>query len=139
MRLVSNFNHTFENAIRTAVQAIILRKYSIDIGYPIEMNKRETIAGIVLTAEINMKAYVEYNGIEVETFVVSLRKGRFSEKIFFKCTTCKHLLAMISNESNEFKFFDTILTVGTPTYHFRYCAFCYFIIMQWFSLKERCN
>lgn len=75
MRIVSHFNHTFENAIRTAVNAILLRKYSFDIGYPFQVNKRDNVAGIVLTKYINNQMIIDYSGVEVQSVLIQLMRG----------------------------------------------------------------
>lgn len=52
MRMLSYFDHSYENSIRVAVRTILIRKYSYELNYPIEIKKRENIAGIVLTKDI---------------------------------------------------------------------------------------
>ena len=44
LRLFSYYDNTYENAIKSIVRSIIIRKYSTDLNYPIYIDKRENNA-----------------------------------------------------------------------------------------------
>ena len=87
MRIVSHFNHSYSNAIHSAVRAIILRKYSQDIGYPVKITKRDNTGGIILTDEINTLDNLIYDGDLITSIVYNLMRGRnVDEENLFKIT-----------------------------------------------------
>lgn len=75
MRLLSYYDNSFENAIRIACDAIILRKYCNDLGMPISLNKRENEGGIVLTEEINNNENIEFDGFFITSMLTNLMRG----------------------------------------------------------------
>lgn len=75
MRLLSFNDNTYDNAARVAVRAIIIRKYALDIGYPLIIKKRENAVGINLTYDINNQKDFNFNGIKLNEGMLMLLRG----------------------------------------------------------------
>lgn len=72
--MVSCFNHTFENALRAAIESIIIRKYSSEIGFLAHIRKRENIAGIILSQSINEQDDFEFDGHFINMTIIKMLK-----------------------------------------------------------------
>lgn len=75
MRLMCFNDHTFENALRVAARAIIVRKYCEDVEFPMKINKRVNTAGIVLTSDINNQNDFDFDCAKIVSIIWDLMRG----------------------------------------------------------------
>ena len=104
MRIISSFNHTYDNALRAAIHSIIVRKYFNELGYPLTIKKRENSAGITLTKEISELNDIGINGHLINQTVKSLMlEHEVTTKDFEKVIEMMNSYSTIIIESDNYK------------------------------------
>lgn len=75
IRCLSFFDNSYSNALRVAVEAIIVKQLSLELGTSITISKRENEAGIVLTNEINNQHDINMDWSLIIDVTYNLMKG----------------------------------------------------------------